>query len=131
MNNILIAFLFFITSIYYSRADFIDFVSVYLNGQPLEISNKRLDSKILQIGDTLLFHAQTDWDDLFHASLEIRSRERVRPAIVPQIKSQQYGAIFQLIVTEYILQNTCDFLLHFNIESHKQPWMFLTVLKEN
>lgn len=123
MKSILI--LLFISFTTICKADFIDKVDIFVNGKLIQINGKQICLNSLHVGDTILFYAETDWDLLLHATIEIKNTEG-KSTILRRIQNNKVGANFQIIVTEELLKE--ELVLWLNYNSKKvEPWQFLTL----
>ena len=76
-----------------------------------------------------MFYAQTDWDELFSATLDISDTNGNIIGKLNRIPNNKYGAQFQLIVTEEYLKLELEITLNYNVNSKIDPWQFITMKK--
>lgn len=76
-----------------------------------------------------MFYAQTDWDELFIATLDISDTNGNIIGKLNRIPNNKYGAHFQLIVTEEYLKLELEITLNYNVNSKIDPWQFITMKK--
>lgn len=117
------------------KADFMDKVDVYVNGKLVTSTDNfkngpYLFVDTLKVGDTIMFHAQTDWDELFSATLDISNSYGNIIGTLKRIPNNIYGAQFHLIVTEEHLKQELSITLNYNVKSKIDPWQFITMKKE-
>lgn len=117
------------------KADFMDKVDVYVNGKLVTSTDNfkngpYLFVDTLKVGDTIMFHAQTDWDELFSATLDISNSYGNIIDTLKRIPNNIYGAQFHLIVTEEHLKQELNITLNYNVKSKIDPWQFITMKKE-
>jgi hypothetical protein len=130
-----IIFIFFLTIISFNcKADFTDKVDVYVNGKLVTSTENFTNGPYLfvdtlKVGDTIMFYAQTDWDELFSATLDISDTNGNIIGKLNRIPNNKYGAQFQLIVTEEYLKLELEITLNYNENSKIDPWQFITMKK--
>lgn len=130
-----IIFIFFLTIISFNcKADFIDKVDVYVNGKLVTSTDNFTNGQYLfvdtlKVGDTIMFYAQTDWDELFSATLDISDTNGNIIGKLNRIPNNKYGAEFHLIVTEEHLKLELEITLNYNVNSKIDPWQFITMKK--
>lgn len=133
MIKIIFSLIFICFSFCY-KADFSDKIDVYRNGKLIHSTEKFkgdfLYTNLFNIGDTITFHAETDWDELFNATIDIKSSEGILYKTLNRIKNNVYGAQFQLIITEKLLKEEFKLILNYNVESKIEHWTFFIMKKD-
>lgn len=132
----LLTTLFFIGLATFSKADTLDFVHVYHNGEAVLKTNIYSSEVLLEInaspGDTIMFKAVTDWDGLMNATLDIQDAAGAYDRTLNRFPNNHYGAEFILVVDEQLLNQTVLCSLNYDALNDQQPWQFaiLTVKKD-
>ena len=116
----------------YCKADFIDKVDIYVNGKYITSTDQfkngpYLLSVSLNVGDTVIFHTQAHWDELFDASIEILNSKGEKACHLKRIPNNKYGAQFIFVIKEEYLIEDLDVWLHYNVKSAIDPWHFGTI----
>lgn len=109
-------------------ADGLDEVKIYKNGQLIEATHSFLDLQIsVQVGDTILFSAWTDWGGTMAGELEILNLNDSSKWSLKRSNLIKYEAEFRVVITQEIRDTTYEFTYHFmdvpNIEVYR-PWKF-------
>ena len=113
-----------------SKADGIDRIHVYLNGEVIYQTELRKNASdyTIKAGDTLIFDAWTDWDVLDKSTLTFEGTDGDWELTLIQERNNQYGAQFVYIVLEEDLQKEFDIILNYNIREFA-PAFFLSFNK--
>lgn len=120
----------FIVSAFISRADFMDFVDIYKNGELIWSMNTSYGPPpeiAVSLGDTLIFKARTDWDLLFKATLDINDAAGAVDTTLYRIPNNSPGADFMLIVDERVIEQTLNFRLNYNTKTEMEPFDFALI----
>lgn len=110
-----------------SRADYLDQVDIYVNGTKIWNTNTLSDGKdfstdSLRAGDTLLFHAYADWNDLLLARLLIHNMNGQKVKEFGRKNTRVYGAQFEWILSEKDFLQEFKISLDYNIKDHSDWW---------
>lgn len=121
----------FVTFSMLCKADGIDRIHVYLNGELIYMTEnyqENREARTIKVGDTLLFDAWTDWDMLDQATLNIQDKLVGINETLNQEINNKYGAQFIYIIKEQDLEGDLDVILNYNIPNFTSSF-FLSISK--
>jgi len=125
---------FILLFVFPSRADFLDQVDLYLNGTKVWNTSSAYDgtdlfTDTLHAGDTMRFHAYTDWNQLELARLIVHDMYGKKVKEIGRNFSQKYGAEFEWVLTPNDFLQEFKISLDYNIQGHDN-WWFATLTNE-
>jgi len=121
----------FVTFSLLCKADGIDRIHVFLNGELIYMTDSHQKNQVLhtiKVGDTLLFDAWTDWDMLDRTTLTIRDNLNGINETLTQEINNKYGAQFIYVIKEQELKVDLQIILNYNIQDFN-PSLFLIIQK--